>query len=173
MNTVLEILKYTIPALVVFITAYSILSIFFKSQKEQKQMELALKYQSEIVPIKLQAYERLVIFLERMFPESLVIRENSVELNNQQLQRKLILAIRTEFEHNISQQIYVSETLWTAIKKAKDSTIQLINAEATQTVPNQPSIELGKAIIEAHMQLDIKPIAVAISLAKEEIKLLG
>ncbi len=173
MKDFLELLKYTIPALVVFITTYYIISLFFKNQKEQKRAELALKYQGKIIPLKLQACERLVIFLERIYPESLVVRENTPGLTNHQLQQKLIAAIRSEFEHNISQQIYVSSEVWNAIKKAKENTIQIINAEALQTVPNQPSIELGKAVIEAHMQLQQQPIAAAIALVKAEIKELG
>ncbi len=173
MKDFLEILKYTIPALVVFITTYYIISLFFKSQKEQKRAELALKYQDKIVPLKLQACERLVIFLERIYPESLVIRENTPGLTNQQLQQKLIAAIRSEFEHNISQQIYVSNEVWNAIKKAKDNTIQIINAEALQTSADKPSIELGKVVIEAYMQLQEQPIASAIALVKAEIQKLG
>ncbi len=173
MKDFLELLKYTIPALVVFITTYYIISLFFKNQKEQKRIELALKYQDNIVPLKLQAYERLVLFLERIYPESLVVRENTPGLTNQQLQQKLIVAIRSEFEHNISQQIYVSNELWSAVKKAKDNTIQLINAEALQTSPNQPAMQLGKAIIEAYMQLQKQPITTAIELAKSEIQKLG
>ncbi len=173
MKELFELLKYTVPAIVVFVTTFVIIYLFLKDKKEQKKTEITLKYQQKILPLKLQAYERLVIFLERIYPESLVVRENTTGLTNQQLQQKLIVAIRSEFEHNISQQLYVSDELWSAVKTAKDSTIQLINAAALQTVPNQSSIKLGKAIIESYMQLSPQPIATAIALAKEEIKELG
>jgi hypothetical protein len=169
MTGIIEIFKYILPSLVVFITAYWLIKAFLKKDDSIRKQELFIANQKEITPIRLQAYERLVIFLERIHPDSLIIRENSVGINNQQLQQKLLIAIRTEFEHNLSQQVYISPLLWAQIKNAKESILQIINHEASQLVPTDSSIGLSKAVIESHMQIKNSEIAKAINELKEEI----
>jgi hypothetical protein len=169
MTGVLEISKYILPSLVVFATAYFVIKAFFKRDDQKRKQELFLVNQKEIIPIRLQAYERLVIFLERIHPESLIVRENVAGLNNQQLQQKLIVAIRTEFEHNLSQQVYISADLWVQIKSTKESIIQLINSEALQLLPTDSSLGLSKAVIESHMQIQNSQIDKTIVALKNEI----
>lgn len=172
MKDFLEISKYILPSLVVFMAAYIVIRAFLKQERQKQKVDIYLSNQQEITPIRLQAYERLILFLERIHPESLIIRENTAGLNNQQFQQKLINAIRTEFEHNLSQQIYISPQLWVQIKSAKEAMIQLINAEALQLVPTDSSLGLSKSVIEAHMQLQKPPINIAINALKEEIGLI-
>lgn len=172
MNDFLEISKYVIPSLVVFTTAYLMVKEFFKREEKKLKLEVFLKNQKETTPIRLQAYERLIIFLERIHPESLVIRENKNGLSNAQLQQKLMSAIRDEFEHNIAQQLYVSAKSWMLVKNAKESMIQLINTQAAQLVPNESSLVLCKAIIESHMQQQKPAIEIAISGLKEEVQMI-
>lgn len=169
MTGILEISKYILPSLVVFATAYFVIKAFFKRDEQKRKQEIFLKNQKEITPIRLQAYERLIIFLERIHPESLIVRENVVGLNNQQLQQKLVVAIRTEFEHNLSQQMYVSGELWKQIKAAKENIIQLINSEASQLIPTDSSLGLSKAVIESHMQIQNPEIDKAIASLKNEV----
>ena len=170
MKDILEISKYILPSLVVFATAYLLIKHFLKHEERKIKHQLLLKNQKQTTPIRLQACERLILFLERIHPESLIVRENTSGLTNLQLQQKLILAIRTEYEHNLAQQLYVTDESWMLLKNAKDSTIRLINTEATQTVPEDSSIVLCKAIIETHMQQQKPAIATAISALKNEIQ---
>jgi hypothetical protein len=169
MTGVLEIVKYILPSLVVFATAYFVIKAFFRRDDQKRKQELFLNNQKEITPIRLQAYERLIIFLERIHPESLIVRENVAGMSNQQLQQKLIAAIRTEFEHNLSQQVYVTAKLWKEIKAAKESILQLINSEGSQLLPDDSSLGLSKAVIESHMQIQNPQIEKTISLLKEEV----
>lgn len=171
MNDFLEISKYVLPSLVVFATAYLMVKELFKREDKKLKLEVFLNNQKETTPIRLQAYERLIIFLERIHPESLVIRENTTGLSNAQLQQKLISAIRNEFEHNISQQMYVSTESWILIKNAKENMIQLINAQAAQLVPSDTSLLLCKAMIESHMQQQKSAIEIAISGLKKEVQM--
>lgn len=166
----LELLKYTLPALVVFATAYFLIRAMLKREETKMKLEVFLNNQKEITPIRLQAYERLVILLERIHPESLVIRENQGDMNNQQLHQTLLSVIRGEFEHNLSQQLYVSPKAWMLIQAAKESLVQLVNAEALQLVPSDSSINLSKAIIETHMQDKKSAHAEAIAFLKEEVQ---
>ncbi|GAB7087738.1 DUF7935 family protein [Marinifilum fragile] len=169
MTGILEISKYILPSLVVFATAYFVIKAFFKRDEQKRKQEIFLNNQKEITPIRLQAYERLIIFLERIHPESLIVRENVIGMNNQQLQQKLVSAIRTEFEHNLSQQMYVSGELWKQIKAAKENIIQLINSEASQLITTDSSLGLSKAVIESHMQIQNAEIDKAIATLKNEV----
>lgn len=169
MTGILEISKYILPSLVVFVTAYFVIKAFFKRDDQKRKQEIFLNNQKRITPIRLQAYERLIIFLERIHPESLIVRENVIGMNNQQLQQKLVSAIRTEFEHNLSQQMYVSGELWKQIKSAKENIIQLINSEASQLITTDSSLGLSKAVIESHMQIQNAEIDKAIATLKNEV----
>ncbi|WP_321281131.1 hypothetical protein [Marinifilum fragile] len=169
MTGILEISKYILPSLVVFATTYFVIKAFFKRDEQKRKQEIFLNNQKRITPIRLQAYERLIIFLERIHPESLIVRENVIGMNNQQLQQKLISAIRTEFEHNLSQQMYISGELWKQIKAAKENIIQLINSEASQLITTDSSLGLSKAIIESHMQIQNAEIDKAIASLKNEV----
>lgn len=169
MTGILEISKYILPSLVVFATAYFVIKAFFKRDDQKRKQEIFLNNQKRITPIRLQAYERLIIFLERIHPESLIVRENVIGMNNQQLQQKLVSAIRTEFEHNLSQQMYVSGELWKQIKSAKENIIQLINSEASQLITTDSSLGLSKAVIESHMQIQNAEIDKAIATLKNEV----
>lgn len=170
MNDILEISKYTLPSVVVFATAYLLIKQFLKHEERKIKHQILLKNQKRTTPIRLQACERLIIFLERIHPESLIIRENTNGLTNSQLQQKLINAIRNEYEHNLAQQVYISDKSWLQLKNAKDSMIRLINNEAKQVVPKDSSIVLCKAIIESHMQQQKPAIATAISAIKNEVQ---
>ncbi len=72
--TILEILKYTLPALIVLITAYSLLKSFLNSELKKVQLKLRMNNQKEVLPMRLQAYERLTLFLERIKPHNLIPR---------------------------------------------------------------------------------------------------
>ncbi len=112
MNTFLDVLKYTIPSLIVFATAYFILKTFIESEEKKRTLEIRTKNQKLITPIRLQAYERLTLFLERISPNSVILRVQKPNMTASQLQREMLNIIRTEFEHNLSQQIYISKQAW-------------------------------------------------------------
>jgi hypothetical protein len=74
MNDVLDILKYTIPALIVFGVCYYLLKMFFDKEQAKIDNEWKLEVKKKAFPLKLQAYERLVLYLERINPSNLVMR---------------------------------------------------------------------------------------------------
>jgi len=172
MNDLFDILKTLIPSLVVFFTAYYMIRQLLKREESRQQMELMQNHQKLITPIRLQAYERLTLFMERINPESLIIRVSQGSKNNQWLQQNLLAAIREEFEHNLSQQLYVTPQVWEEVKNAKEKMVQLINSTAIQLDPKSHSMELSKAILEQYAQTQPQPTRNAISLLKNEIKIL-
>jgi len=169
MNTVLEILKYVLPALVVFATTFYMVRKYFEGEEKKRRHQLFLNNQNMITPLRLQAYERTILFLERISPENLIMRVNKSGFTCQQLQAEMLQSIRSEFEHNLSQQIYISHGAWEMLKIARGRTIQLINIMAEKVGKDVPSINLSKAILESMVDEEKIPAADAIAFIKKEI----
>ncbi len=170
MFELLEILKYTLPALVVFLTAYLVIKKFLENEQKLKKIDMILKNEQYIIPMRIQAYERLVLFLERISPESLIMRVTRQGMNSQQLHAELLSNIRAEFEHNLSQQIYVSKESWEIIKNARSTLINIINKAYNSIDPESPSIKLSQTILETIIENEDSPSDTAIDFIKKEIK---
>ena len=165
---ILEILKYTLPALIVLITAYLLIKIMIKNDGDRRNKEIILQNQKTITPLRLQAYERSILLLERISLDSLILRVNKQGMTSQQLQQEMLSAIRSEFEHNLSQQIYMSPQSWEVIKNAKINTVKLINTSATQVKSDSSSIEFSTHLLEKVMEMEKSPTQVAIEFIKQE-----
>ena len=168
MNQALEILKYLLPALVVFATTFYMVRKYFNDEEQKRKQQFFANNRNLTAPLRLQAYERLILFLERISPESLIIRVNKPGYTCQQLQSELTNTIRSEFEHNLSQQLYVSAGAWEMLKIARGRTIQLINMTAEKVQKDSPSINLSKAILESIVDQEKAPATDAINFLKKE-----
>jgi len=170
MNEVLEILKYTLPSIIVFITAFLILRLYLRNEEKRRKFELSMNFKDSILPLRLQAYERLVLFLERISPDSLIMRMSRTDLTVYQLQNELINTIRSEFEHNLAQQTYISSSAWEMVKAAKNSMIKLVNESAADFKADAKGINLSKSILENAMQLKNSPVYTALEFLKKEVR---
>jgi hypothetical protein len=169
-QTLLEILKYLLPSLVVFATTYFLVKKHFENEERIRRQEAVLNNRQMITPLRLQAYERAILFLERISPENLIMRVNRQGMNCQQLQSEMLQAIRSEYEHNLTQQIYVSHGGWEMLKIARGRTIQLINTMTEKVVKTAPSIELSKSILESMVDVEKTPTSDAIAFLKKEVE---
>ena len=170
MTTFLEIIKYTLPSLVVFFTAYFIIRSFLQNMQEKQRLDLVRDNQKIITPIRLQAYERMTLLLERLSPESLIMRTNQPGMKAKDLQSELLSSIRSEFEHNLSQQVYLSIKAWDVIKGARANLLKLINTAADHVGPNADALALSKAILEAEMEMERSPTRIALDYIKKELE---
>lgn len=151
---VLEILKYTLPALVVMITAYLVLKTFLENEARKLDIKLRKETTKETLLLRLQGYERLMIFLERISPPNLLVRFDKEGMTAREFQQLLIASIRQEYEHNLSQQIYVSADSWRLVALAKDETIKVINLIAKANPVEATAQELAKEIISFYMNTE-------------------
>ncbi len=170
MKDIFELLKYTLPSIVVFLTAYFIIKSFIENETLKRKIDLISSNSKLLTPIRLQAYERVILFLERISPESLIMRIQQPGMSAKQLLVSMLITVRSEFEHNLSQQIYLSSESWEAVKNAKENVIKLLNVAGSRVNENAKSIDLGKIIIEMYISVDNPPIAKAINNIKEEIR---
>ena len=127
MQTALEIAKYILPALIVLAASYLIVQKFLVSQTQRKQLALFQDAQDVTLRLRLQAYERLVLFIERINPRQIIPRLYDSSMTVKDLQHAIVITIRAEFEHNLSQQIYVSKNVWETVKNVKEQEINMVH----------------------------------------------
>jgi hypothetical protein len=168
-SAVLEIFKFTLPALVVFLTVYFMLKKHFETQYQLKMLELKEKINKETLPVKFQAYERLAIFCERIKLNNLYNRLNSPHLTARDLSNSMIVAIQQEYDHNVAQQLYVSSKLWEIIVLAKDHWINIISQTSERTNPNDPASVLFERLYMVLNELKDDPIHKATFALKQEV----
>ena len=164
-----EILKIVLPALIVFVTAYFLFHDMLENDRRRREFEFRVIHAKEMAPVKLQAYERLTFFLERISPESMLVRHSPQDLTVAQYHQILLVTIRQEYEHNLSQQIYVSPILWETIRGAKEKLIAVINRSAEELDQQATGYELSKKIFNNYHDEDPAPVALALSDLKKEV----
>jgi hypothetical protein len=169
MEIVADVLKITIPALLVMLTAWLLLRNMLKNDQEKRRQELILQNSRTVTPIKLQAYERIVLFLERISLESLIVRVSTADMTANQLHSSMLTTIRSEFEHNLSQQIYMSPQAWEVVRNARSNMIKIINSEVEKMPANSSGMALSKQLLERIMELEKEPTRAAIDYLKGEI----
>ncbi len=166
----LELLKYTVPALVVLIACTTIVKRFLITELKTKQVAMLRDNQDATVRLRLQALERLTIFVERLHPRQLVPRLYQSGMNVAELQAVLTHNIRAEFDHNLSQQIYVSRKVWDTVRGVKEQELNMINTIAQQLSPEDPGKELHKRIVDYVLTVEELPTDIALEVINEEAK---
>lgn len=170
MDTILIITIAIFPSLLIAVTATLLVKRFMENDQRKKLLEMKYQSQSLITPIRLQAYERMAMFLERIEPNSLLYRVNNQELTAYQIQTILLATIRSEYEHNLSQQVYISAETWDAIRNAKERVVNMINVAAGKLPVTATSTDLATEILQA--VAESSPIAHAMEELKREISML-
>jgi len=170
-ESILEILKYTLPSVIVFLTAFFVLKSFFNNEMKKLEQQIRSESRKDTLPLRLQAYERLSVFLERISPVNLIPRTIQPGMNAQMLKQALVQAIRMEYEHNVSQQIYVSTNVWRTVSIVKDEIIKDVNVLSASLPPDAPAKELSKRILEHYLESEhVLPTQQALDLLKVEVK---
>ena len=123
---ILGLMVYCIPALVTGVIAFLFFREHTDNENNRRNFILKESIQKESLPIRLQAYERLTLFLERISPQNLLKRVSPISQEVEDYKSLLIQTVEQEYEHNLSQQIYVSDPCWRIVSAAKNSTIQTI-----------------------------------------------
>jgi hypothetical protein len=164
-----EILKIVLPALVVFLTAYFLFRDMLENAQKQRDFEFRISNMGKITPVRLQAYERFTLLLERISPQSLLIRLNPQDMMVGKYHQELLNSIRQEFDHNLSQQIYISPILWETIRGAREKLIGIINKSSEEIEDNAPALSLSKKIFDNYLSEDNDPVAIALNELKKEV----
>ncbi len=172
---IFDLIKIFLQAL--FFLAVILISIWFYFRIRQKRAGEASSGQTEsgiknevVTTLKLQANERLILFLERITLNNLILRLHTADMKVAQAQSAMIHAVREEFEYNQSQQLYVSTQTWEKIRHAKEETIRMINTAASNLNEESTSHDLARVVIQLVLNAKTSPIANAIEAIKDEIR---
>jgi hypothetical protein len=170
MEIISDLIKIVFPAALVLTGIYMSISKYMQKDFEKKILELRTQNSNTIAPIRLQAYERIALLLERITPHNLILRVNDPAFTVLDLQAKLLMEVREEFNHNLSQQIYMSDEAWALVRKAVEDIISVINTSAQQVAKDAPGIELARKVFEQMIDLNEEPTALALRTIKDEIR---
>ncbi len=184
MSDLLEFFKIIVPTIVVLLVIYFMLRTFSKTNtkqldymgEEQKIIRLKLyadrKAESDKIglPLKFQAYERMSMFLERINPPNLVTRIVKPEVNVGKFHALLLATIRDEYEHNMSQQLYISDTAWELVKTAKEDVVRLININASKFKVDDDAGKYAQSIVADGFNNGRNSISKALTALKNDIR---
>jgi len=170
MDALIEFGKLLIPASIVLYAVYLVVRSFIIREVELKKLEVRSRSIETLLPARLQAYERITLLLERLSPQNLLIRLNDPGYKARDFQKVLLDEIRNEYNHNVSQQVYMSEEVWSLVKNAKEDLILTINEAAQKMNADSTGIDLSKRIFELALDKKVDPMGHALSELKKEIR---
>ncbi len=166
-ESLLEGIKYALPAAVTGYTTYYFLDRFFRNEEKKQILQSKRELQKYSLPIRLQAYERLALFLERISPARLVKNVFPDDQDKQKYVEKLVFQIESEYEHNLSQQIYVTTKSWNIITTSKNATIFFIrNLAQKDDISN--AFDLQKAILNQAVEKEV-PTEMGLEYLRNEV----
>ncbi len=170
MDALIEYGKILIPASVVLYGVYLVVKLFINRELDLKKLEIRSRSIETILPNRLQAYERMCLFLERISPPNMLLRLNNPGYSARDFHKLLLDDIRNEYNHNASQQIYMSEDVWNMIKNAKEDLTILINEASSGLGQEATSLDLSRRIFELTLEKKVEPISHALTELKKEIQ---
>ena len=166
----MEILKYCLPALIVLLATWLVLFKMLREERDKREFELRKSTHKEALPIRLRGYERLAILLERTTPEHMLRDMDIANLTVQQLQILLMKTVRLEFDHNLSQQVYVSDSVWEAVMLVEEEMISFIAAGAKNFAPDSPALPYAQQLITVYSSNGQTPNQLAQIKLREEAR---
>lgn len=166
-DKIFEVILYAVPALITGMIAYYFFKEHTKNEDGRRRFLLHKELQVKSLPMRLQAYERMVLFLERISPSKLLIRVKPTSSDEDTYESLLVATIEQEFEHNLSQQIYVSDECWNIIVAAKNTTIQLIRKAGL--LEKTGTADKLREVILTEMMEKRAPSDAALSYIKKEV----
>ena len=165
-----DILKYTVAGIGVVYIAFYLFKPYLDKTQNLQILEFKKAVSSQTLPLRLQAYERLVLFVERVNPANMFVRLAGSGLSAAELHLVIVNEIRNEFQHNVTQQIYVSSRAWAVIKRVKDDTLSVVNSALKALPENAGGLELGKITLTHLSKLEENPYEIAISLIRQDLE---
>lgn len=154
---------------IVVVVAYYLVKADLRSYLTNRKIAQAPASEANLLQLRLQAHERMIVFVERINPANLLLRLYQKELELGTLQAVSISEIKTEFQHNITQQLYLEAPTWNVIRKLKDDTIAMINNAVKNLPENASAMELSKMVLHHMSEISENPYELTIGLIKQDV----
>lgn len=165
-----DILKYTIAGLGIVWIAFYLIKPYLDRGERLQLIELKKTSSTQTLPLRLQAYERVVLFIERVNPGNMLIRLNGPAYSATELHSIVVEEIRNEYQHNITQQIYVSARAWAVVKRVKDDTLGIVNNSIKGLPENASGLDYSKVILMELSQLEDNPYDIGAGLIRKDVE---
>ena len=167
---VFQIALIIVPAGAVLMTAVYFMRRESEKEMRNAQIELKKERQKFFLPNRVDAYQRAILLMERVHPNSLVMRHNNPGMPASAMQLTLLEAIRNEYEHNIAQQMFISQSAWDLVKKSKDETVKIVHLAGQQLDATATGMDLSSKIFEIVGEIGELPSEIAVRALKEEVQ---
>jgi len=168
----LDILKFTLAGIGTVYAAFYLIKPHLDKTESLQLMELKKTVSNQTLPLRLQAYERIVLFIERVNPASMLLRLHSTGLSAAELHSIVANEIRNEFQHNITQQIYVSSRAWAVVNRVKDDTLSIVTNAVKALPETATGLDLSKTVLGHLSHLQDNPYDIALQIVKEDMEAL-
>ncbi|KAA5825695.1 hypothetical protein FPF71_07230 [Algibacter amylolyticus] len=166
-SRIIDLFLFAIPTVITGIIAFYFFREHTKNEDGRRRYLLKKDMQINAMPLRLQAYERMALFLERISPSKLLIRITPISSDKEDYESLLIQSIEQEFEHNLSQQIYITDKCWSIVTTSKNATIQLIR-KASMSEKTDSANKLREVVLTEMMERR-SPSDAALAFIKEEV----
>lgn len=174
MNTItyffVDVLKFVLAGTLIVYIAWQMIKSEIEKISQSKLLDLKKASLETTLPLRLQAYERLALFIERINPSNMLVRIHVAGTTVREIQQFLVSEIRTEHQHNITQQLYVSTQAWAVMNRIKEDTISMVNNTAAGLSPEASSLELSKVILTHLSGLEENPYDAGLMLLKHDMQ---
>ncbi|QJD98286.1 hypothetical protein HH214_03500 [Mucilaginibacter robiniae] len=168
-SLLLDIIKLTMAGIGTVWVAFYLVKPYLDKTERLRILELKKAADSQTLPLRLQAYERLVLFIERCNPASLLIRLGGTTLSATELYQVAANEVREEFQHNLTQQIYVSSRAWVVTRRLKDDTLNLLNNTLQGLPAGATGLDFSRAVLTNLSQLEDNPYDLATGLIHKDL----
>ena len=170
MDVIRDLILVTVPGLMLGLAVYYLLRQYLVREDARGVHELKLERMRLANPLRFQAYERMMLLLERITPSQLIMRNIQGGDMARQAQQKMVENIRQEFDHNLSQQLYISSNAWELIKNARESIISLVNASTDELIPEASATDLAQLILHKEIEGEVSTVYKAMEFLKIEVR---
>ena len=169
-HLLMQIIALAVAGTITVIFAYFLLKSDIQNYFRFKSLILKKDQQSALLPLKLQAYERMIIFIDRINPANLLLRLHQPSIGIAALQELVLNEIRSEFQHNITQQLYIDSTSWDILRKLKDDTIAMVNNVVQNLNDGATGVDVGRKILQHMSTIEENPYDLTIKQLKKDIQ---
>lgn len=166
----LEILKFTLSGFLVVLGSYFLFKNHLDSYYNFKELEYKSAVLKDVLPLRLQAYERMTLFVERINPSNLFIRLHVSGMSAKEMQNLILAEIRAEYQHNISQQLYITQDAWNILQRIKNDTISMVNGAVAALPAEASAVDLSKLVFSRLSQIDENPYDLALLVLKKDLQ---
>ncbi|MDB5131854.1 MAG: hypothetical protein JWR02_1603 [Mucilaginibacter sp.] len=166
----LDILKFTVSGVAVVWIAFYLFKPYLDKSEKLQILELKKLISGQTLPLRLQAYERLVLFIERVNPANMLVRLNATAYSAHDLYSLVVEEVRNEYQHNITQQIYVNGRSWAVVKHIKDDTLNIINNAVKSLPESATGLDLSKTVLAYMSRLEDNPYDIATNMLRKDLE---